>query len=76
MKDSLLWAWLAVDVAWTAFLFGGAGYVVFWLNRSPWWFALAITLGPILGGAGLYKALRKRFGVEEEIEAEEKTIKP
>ena len=25
-------------------IFGATGYVVFWLNRSGWWFALALCL--------------------------------
>lgn len=34
------------------FLFGGAGYVVFVLNESPWWFlaAAAIYAGTFLSG--------------------------
>ena len=42
-------SWLGVTyllyvVWWDAVLFGGAGYVVFWLDRSPWWFLLAVIL--------------------------------
>lgn len=29
---------------WGAFLLGGCAYIVFWLDRSPWWFVLAIFL--------------------------------
>lgn len=75
--DWLLFVWLAVDIIWTAFLFGGAAYVVFWLHRSGWWFLLAILLGSAMGGAGLYKSLRLRFGVKEaegEEDAEKETL--
>jgi len=68
MKDWLLFVWLMVDVAWTAFLFGGAAYVVFKLGHSGWWFLLAMILGPAMGGGSLYKALRLRFGVKKEAE--------
>lgn len=71
--DELLWGWLAIDVLWTAFLFGGAAYVVFKLGRSPWWFLLAYLLGGAMGGGGLYKALNKRFGLTEEGEPASKT---
>lgn len=30
---------------WEAMIFGGTGYVVFWLGHSGWWFALATVIG-------------------------------
>jgi hypothetical protein len=60
MKDEFLWAWLALDVFWTLFLFIGAYYIVFVLGHSGWWFLLAIVLSPAMGGEKLYKALEAR----------------
>jgi hypothetical protein len=30
--------------AWTVIVFAGAAYAVFWLDRSGWWFLLAMLL--------------------------------
>jgi hypothetical protein len=63
MNDTLLFAWLMVDVVWGAFLFAGVSYLIFWRGHSPLWLLVAILLGPAFGGGGLYKALRLRFVV-------------
>lgn len=61
MRDALLIIWLLVDLLWTAFLFGGTAYEVFWRGHSGWWFLLAILLGPSMGGRYLYHALKDRL---------------
>jgi hypothetical protein len=37
--------YLIYIVFWEGLIFGGTGYVVFWLDRSGWWFLPAIVLG-------------------------------
>jgi len=64
-RDLVLVLWLFVDVLWSAFLFGGCAWLVFWHDHSPWWFLLAIFLSPALGGGKLYRALAKRCGLGE-----------
>ena len=37
--------YLIYIVLWEGMIFGGTGYSVFVLDRSGWWFALAILIG-------------------------------
>jgi hypothetical protein len=37
--------YLIYIVLWEGLIFGGTGYAVFILNRSGWWFALAVFVG-------------------------------
>ena len=37
--------YLIYIVLWEGMIFGGTGYVVFMLDHSGWWFALAILIG-------------------------------
>jgi hypothetical protein len=37
--------YLIYIVFWESLVFGGIGYAVFVLDRSGWWFLLAIVLG-------------------------------
>ena len=37
--------YLIYIVLWEGMIFGGTGYVVFVLDRSGWWFALALLIG-------------------------------
>lgn len=37
--------YLIYIVLWEGLVFGGTGYAVFVLDRSGWWFALAILIG-------------------------------
>ena len=37
--------YLVYIVLWEAMIFGGTGYAVFVLDRSGWWFLLAIWIG-------------------------------
>jgi len=46
-EDKLIWCYLIyiiVMFVWLAFLYAGAAYVVFWLDRTAWWFALPVFL--------------------------------
>lgn len=31
-------------ILWAALLFGGCGYVVFWLGHSGWWFLAVVAI--------------------------------
>ena len=35
---------IVLGYVWLALVFGGTGYVVFWLHRSPGWFLLALLI--------------------------------
>lgn len=37
--------YLIYIIIWECLIFGGTGYVVFWLDNSGWWFLLAIVIG-------------------------------
>ena len=37
--------YLIYIIFWESLIFGGVGYVVFWLGHSGWWFALALVVG-------------------------------
>jgi hypothetical protein len=37
--------YLIYIVLWEGMIFGGTGYAVFILDRSGWWFALALLIG-------------------------------
>ena len=42
MKVSI--TYLIYIITWEAFVLGGGGYVVFGLERSPWWLLLSVLL--------------------------------
>ena len=52
--------YLVYIVIWESLIFGGAGYAVFVLERSPWFFLLAI----IIGGSA-YSPMKWIHGVDE-----------
>lgn len=37
--------YLIYILCWEGLIFGGAGYAVFWLDRSGWWFLAALIIG-------------------------------
>jgi len=37
--------YLIYIILWEGMIFGGTGYAVFFLDKSGWWFLLAILLG-------------------------------
>ena len=37
--------YLIYIILWEGLIFGGTGYVVFWLNHSGWWFLAAAVIG-------------------------------
>lgn len=41
---ALSWSFLVYALAWHLSVFGGCAYVVFGLNQSGWWFALAFVI--------------------------------
>ena len=65
MNDWLLLGWLILDFIWSVGVIGGCAYIVFWKGHSGWWFILAIAL---VSSVSLYKALAKKYKIEEEDE--------
>jgi hypothetical protein len=63
VKDSVLIVWLLVSALGDVLVFGTATYLIFWRDRSGWWFLLAVAL---TYQPTLCKALGKRYGVEDE----------
>jgi len=62
MSDAVLIIWFVFSCLWDFAIWGFWGYLVFWRGHSGWWalLAIALTYSP-----ALYKALNKRFGIEE-----------
>lgn len=44
MKALTVITYLIYIVLWEALVIGGSAYVIFWLNKSPWWILLGIFL--------------------------------
>jgi len=44
MKLAICWSYAAYMIVWEALIFGGAGYAVFGLGRSGWWFVAALLI--------------------------------
>jgi hypothetical protein len=61
MNDVILLVWLLADLVWSAAIFAGVGYAVFWKGHSGWWFIPAFLLAASLGGDKLYKRLSERL---------------
>lgn len=65
MPDWLLALWLCLDALWDAAVIGTLFYLVFWRGHTPWLFLFMFLC---TGSTYVYKALRKRFGIPEEVE--------
>jgi len=58
MKAFIVITYMIYIIAWEALVIGGCAYVVFGLNRSGWWFVLAVILS---GASYSPKKWRKLF---------------
>jgi len=62
-SDAVLIVWLILSTVWDFMVVGATGYLVFWKDHSGAWFILAFIL---CASPTLFKALRKRFAIEED----------